>query len=581
MNRRFDMRLLLAIFLLLPSTLQAATIVAASSSRDDVQAAHDAASNGDTVEVPAGTSAFTTVLSITKAITLRGAGTNQTIWQDNIAAADGRMVAINQVPNLVTTIEGITLTNGNRVTTLFEGALRVLGTNTLGGAVRLTKLNFDNIRGPSVRIAGAIGVMDNCQILQDGARVGIYIFHASYGNKTYGDGSWEAAVDHSSTNAWFVESCTYTNSATRYAFIDAWNGARYVARNNLVYNGWFDAHGTESSLRLRGTRYVQIYSNIIEVVSGSMTDMVDIRSSGSSLIWGNTGTGTISYTVRLNNYRAQQGFAPWGSTDGLTALFDTPDLTDDGSTPGGAGDGVFDSGTLTSGGVDSATDTGKSWGVNQWDGYQFREVHSFTATSGASGSATVSGAGWTVNQWVNYMFDRGSSAEMSRVTSNTSDTLTLDTSNHAAFNMSGGGAFTLVRSAEIASNTADTITTFAQITSNYTFPTGANYEIRKIDYAFDQPGRGLCSDLTGSADQPPNQTVTQDLEPIYAWDNTINGSPQNIQNGYSTIQLGRDYYNTSFSYTPAAYPHPLRGTSLAPYTPFSGGVTLRGGVRIQ
>jgi hypothetical protein len=573
--------LLLLLLLMLVPRAYGATIVAASSSRDDVQAAHDSASDGDTVEVPAGTSAFTTVLTITKAITLRGAGTNQTIWTDNIVAADGRMVAVSQVPNLVTTLEGITFTNGNRSTTLFEGALRVIGTNTLGGAVRLTKLNFDNIRGPSVRIAGAIGVMDNCGFLQDGARVAVYIFHASYGNKTYGDGSWEAAVDHSSTNAWFVEACTYTNSATRYAFVDAWNGARYVARNNLVYNGWFDAHGTESSLRLRGTRYVQIYSNIIDVVSGSMTDMVDIRSSGSSLIWGNTGTGTISYTVRLNNYRAQQGFAPWGSTDGLTSLFDTPDLTDGAGTPGGAGDGVFDSGTLTSGGVDTATDTSKAWGVNAWDGYQFREVHSFTATSGASGSATVSGAGWTVNQWVNYMFDRGSSTEMSRVTSNTSDTITLDTSNHASFSMSGGGAFTLVRSAEIASNTSDTITTFAQITSNYTFPTGAPYEIRKIDYAFDQPGRGITSDLTGSADQPPNQTVTQTLEPIYAWNNTINGTPQNIQNGYSSIRLSRDYYNSEFSYTPPTYPHPLRGETTFTPAAISGRVTIGGRATIR
>lgn len=62
--------------------LSSQTIAAASCSRTDVEAAISAASNGDTVTIPAGTCTWTNVLVITKAITLQGAGIGNTIIKD-------------------------------------------------------------------------------------------------------------------------------------------------------------------------------------------------------------------------------------------------------------------------------------------------------------------------------------------------------------------------------------------------------------------------------------------------------------------------------------------------------------------
>ncbi len=56
-----------------------ATINAASPASSDVAAAIVSATDGDTVQIPAGTATWVSALSVTKAITIAGAGTNSTI----------------------------------------------------------------------------------------------------------------------------------------------------------------------------------------------------------------------------------------------------------------------------------------------------------------------------------------------------------------------------------------------------------------------------------------------------------------------------------------------------------------------
>jgi hypothetical protein len=65
-------------------------------------------------------------------------------------------------------------------------------------------------------------------------------------------------------------------------------------------------------------------------------------------------------------------------------------------------------------------------------------------------------------------------------------------------------------------------------------------------------------------------SCTQTLSPVYAWNNTINGSPMlaggNV--GAQVIVANRDYYNSAKAgYTPYTYPHPLVGGSNAPSAP--------------
>lgn len=71
---------------------QAATISAISPSRTDVAAAIALASDGDTVTIPAGAAGWTSTLIITKAITLLGAGINQTIIYDDVTNSSSQPI---------------------------------------------------------------------------------------------------------------------------------------------------------------------------------------------------------------------------------------------------------------------------------------------------------------------------------------------------------------------------------------------------------------------------------------------------------------------------------------------------------
>ena len=71
------------LFLTAPA-VEGATYVAASTKGSDVQAKINIARDGDTVVVPAGTARWTTQLSITKNLTLKGAGIGQTVIFDEV-----------------------------------------------------------------------------------------------------------------------------------------------------------------------------------------------------------------------------------------------------------------------------------------------------------------------------------------------------------------------------------------------------------------------------------------------------------------------------------------------------------------
>src|SRR6266446_6652748 len=85
----FQARILsgIAIFLFTTLTLPGASYSAASAKVTDIQAKIDLAHDGDTVVVPAGTAQWTTPLSITKNITLKGAGIGQTVIFDDVRRA--------------------------------------------------------------------------------------------------------------------------------------------------------------------------------------------------------------------------------------------------------------------------------------------------------------------------------------------------------------------------------------------------------------------------------------------------------------------------------------------------------------
>lgn len=78
----------------------------------------------------------------------------------------------------------------------------------------------------------------------------------------------------------------------------------------------------------------------------------------------------------------------------------------------------------------------------------------------------------------------------------------------------------------------------------------------------DQPGRGQGGVLSG-VDPTPAGWPNQAIDPVYAWNNTVNGSPgQLISLAPAVVVENRDFYNgVKPGYLPYRYPHPLVGSS--------------------
>lgn len=73
----------------------------------------------------------------------------------------------------------------------------------------------------------------------------------------------------------------------------------------------------------------------------------------------------------------------------------------------------------------------------------------------------------------------------------------------------------------------------------------------------DQPGSGTSNLLSGSP--PPAAWVGNAVEPIYVWNNTVNGASKNTISGSTNVSSARDYMPGTArpGYASYTYPHPL------------------------
>src|SRR5262245_7343253 len=165
-------------------------------------------------------------------------------------------------------------------------------------------------------------------------------------------------------------------------------------------------------------------------------------------------------------------------------------------------------------------------GTNPWDVNEPNIFFSGTAAAASAGTTvTVSGVNWTANQWSGYTLRRtsaGAGTNYSWIQSNTSNSITY----------SDAGGFG----------------------PNMTFAAGNALEIRKVDFAIDQPGRALGSMLSGDPPPLPIGWNDQVTEPCYSWNN----GGVNFSAGVGTRQGVHFFNNTPMpGYTHYTYPHPL------------------------
>ncbi len=270
------------------ATTQASTpgvITASNCTAVAVQAAIDVAVSGNTVVIPAGTCTWTSSISISKGITLQGAGQDTTV----ITASNTDLITVTG-NGTAFRMTGIGFNGSN----LF-GAIMIDGSFS---TFRMDHLKFTNLTNRAVIIgynnsATAIppvyGLLDN--ITYVGSACNPFVLH--YGKDV---DAWTQNDNWGSNQAMYLEDSTFTwNVASSNAGCDVWDqehGARAVIRHNTITNGGIWGHDTGSTQQSRGLRIKELYSNkFVCSQSGGAPDCgyspMDFRG-GSYLTYDNT-----------------------------------------------------------------------------------------------------------------------------------------------------------------------------------------------------------------------------------------------------------------------------------------------------
>ena len=297
-----------------------ATVNAVSTSQADVQTAIDTAVDGDTVEVPAGSSTWATRVTIpeTKGIIFHGAGIGVT----NITnPTTSTILAINLgTSNTTVDVSGFTF-DANNIDTLGANFLQFLGGRIDG--FRFHHCELINLLGSGLTVMQdgleTSGVIDNVRFHMPVATGG------SKSIRITGTGPLEHQpfgfpFALGGPNFIFFEDCTFDFDGANDGALDAFAGARYVFRYNTVNNTDVSHHGADSG-SMRGIHSFEIYKNTLVKPVGSALRMHYFRS-GSGVIHNNTYTGNYqANSIELTIFRADESHAPWGQCDG-TSIWD-------------------------------------------------------------------------------------------------------------------------------------------------------------------------------------------------------------------------------------------------------------------
>ena len=526
------------------------TVEAASCKQSDVNAVINGpthrAVDGDTIDIPSGSCTWQTGIVIPAGIgiSIIGSGSPNTnpTCNGSVTAGCGAGTV-----NTVITVAGSFFAfyaqpnNGNSITRFslldFETSLTsqgkapivVVGACTPSGCpnLRVDNVIFGSGWGLS-QLSGSgvilpdnmFGVIDHstangtarnggsCTIANGCGIVLANISHSAWqGVGQYGDNSWAQPDTFGTSQALYLENnsfdngsgCTDTDAGNSFAQI---GGGRYVCRfsyfNGVGIGGAVPNHGTETTGRIRGGRQFESYNNY--AVCGNNTNgcgSVTAARSGVGMVFNNTaaaGSGWFNNTLNLSSDRIYRGpFVPWGFCDG-SGPYDQNDGT------------VYATGTVTTAGGATFSDSSKSWSTNQW-----------------AGAAVTNGMPYSIHD-VTQGFG-------SQIISNTSNQYTLI---NAPVNLKGSGT--------------------------YTFNVGDTYQILRATVCMDQPSRSGGSLLSGAT--PATGWLNQVLDPTYEWaDMTVgNFSNQTTNNVNDSLLANRDFYVNSHN----------QSAQVSPTSPFTG-----------
>jgi hypothetical protein len=330
----------------------APTLIAASCSQTDVQAAIDQAADGDTVVVPAGTCTWgnpanSPVAPVSigrdpvtgqpsaqhprKALSIIGAGVDKTVIIDgqsqNPNIADALYWDTND--NAPSRLSGFTFQGGVVPAQANDnGTVFIFGTSH---RLRVDNIKFIPTQQGMLHLAGFLwGVIDHV-IFQMGSvkeTTALTIEHDAWvgpsGFTGSGDGSWNDTDSFGTERAMFVEDSVFTSASSTvngYCAND-FSGSRVVFRHNTFTNCSLQGAGTDSRGRGRSQRQYEIYDNQFVVNGGSVLNATG-SGGGTGVVFKNnvlTSNGAVVNNIHeVVTNRAttiDDPLAPWTAQPG-------------------------------------------------------------------------------------------------------------------------------------------------------------------------------------------------------------------------------------------------------------------------
>lgn len=568
------------VWMVLSSMAHAATIVAASLSSADVQAAINLAAEGDTVQLPSGSATWTTgVTVVNKALTIVGAGITSTVLTHNIASAPliyayGLGTKAFDISNL--TVIGSSLSN--------IGLISIGSVATINRGWKVHDILFTGLVRRGLYLTGqSEGVVYRCTF-QDTEVVssaqGITVFGDNVDLRNVNDttSSWVRPPAFGTDKFVYVEDCVFNFNRNQDNGVELYNGGRIVLRYCTFKNTTFGVHGLDSGLS-SGHSW-EVYNNtFLSLWSGTGRTAIYHQIRGGTGVFFNNRyyklyTGTApTYEIALDTYRATGNEIYAGvvkSVSSLTRSGDTATLV-----------------TTTAHGCSAIGWTVVS-GFDQveYNGRVFPTiVNSTTITFRVLGSPTTpaTGVGIITNDGVStqqvngaYNWDgntavtdgSGTHTGSTGVDVLTDGTKTWTTDYYATTlpcflwnRTSGAGGY-------VRSNTTTTATATLVGGSRQTWSAGDSYVL-----TFGYPAKDMCGRTSPTVFY--DTYSTQPLLPLYEFNNwyyNLSDPAVDVQfatghiylnvvlNNTLFVQENREFYNNTEkpSYTPYTYPHPLR-----------------------
>lgn len=278
---------------LLSTYALADTHEADSCSQAHVADAVNAASDGDTVTIPAGPPCTWTTITAgqpcvdltNKNLAIIGAGIDQTIITDATNSGWKEEPIWSQKPCRIT---GITF-NGHSTG---HGAIFVYGIAATD--FRIDHCKFDDLDGLSIKVWEAYGLIDHCtfNVTADASISSMFI----YGRDTV---SWATAASWGTGDAVFIENCAFNYSYLNDSTSQGHRGARIVFRYNTVVGAAVDMHEGCSN-GYNGSFSLEMYNNAFSA-TGNAPWALYLRN-GSARVFNNTVTGTYQRVVAMTDF---------------------------------------------------------------------------------------------------------------------------------------------------------------------------------------------------------------------------------------------------------------------------------------